>query len=233
MESREPWRLPDDLSYEDWVNYVFDHPIVDPRWWFQDEDSGLYQFWDDRADRTRTLSYLTRFFRAPERVLARFNRTEIDQGLNLLFSASSSSHMAVLDEPALSWEKRRECFDAMVMLYAKLMAPVYGNDLGHLQHCDHDRATYSCYMLWDVVHLWPGMGNPDDRLISEAVLSVFERVLTLRSEACLESALHGLGHWHLRLPERTEPIVREFLKRTDISPVLREYAERAAIGNVQ
>ena len=110
MEPREPWHLPDDLPYEDWVNSVFDHPVVHPQWWFLDPDTGLYQYWNEQADQSRTLSYLTRLFRAPESVLARFDRAQIDQGLHLLFSATSSSHMCVLSEPALPWEKRRECF---------------------------------------------------------------------------------------------------------------------------
>ena len=66
------------------------------------------------------------------------------------------------------------------------------------------------------------------------MLEVFEKTLMLKSEACLESALHGLGHWHVFLPEKTGPIVRRFLaERKDISPALRRYAEGAAIGMVQ
>ncbi len=67
----------------------------------------------------------------------------------------------------------------------------------------------------------------------DRMLEAKEKFLKLKAESCLESVLHGLGHWYLRIPERTEPIVRRFLQRTDISPELRKYAERAAVGRVQ
>jgi len=69
--------------------------------------------------------------------------------------------------------------------------------------------------------------------INTAVLNIFEQVLKLKAESCLESVLHGLGRWHLYVPDRTESIVRRFLDRTDISPELRNYAELAAVGGVE
>jgi len=111
----------------------------------------------------------------------------------------------------------------MIPLYAKLMAPVYGSDLGHTQRdpIDPERSTFACFMWWDVIPLYGGMDHDDRDRINDAVLNIFEQVLKLRAESCLESVLHGLGHWHLYVPERTEPIVRKFLTRTDISPQLR------------
>jgi hypothetical protein len=88
-------------------------------------------------------------------------------------------------------------------------------------------------MWWDIIPIYGGMEHTDRDRINEAVLNVFEQVLKLRSESCLESVLHGLGHWHDYVPERTEPIVRRFLGRTDLSPELRSYAELAATGSVQ
>jgi hypothetical protein len=88
-------------------------------------------------------------------------------------------------------------------------------------------------MWWDVIPLYGGMGHCDQEQINTAVLNIFEQVLKLKAESCLESVLHGLGHWHLYVPDRTESIVRRFLARTDISPELRNYAELAAVGGVQ
>ena len=88
-------------------------------------------------------------------------------------------------------------------------------------------------MWWDVIPLYGGTEHPDRDRINAAVLHVFAETLKLKSEACLESVLHGLGHWRQYLPEQTEPMVRRFLAtRQEISEALRRYAEKAAVGTV-
>lgn len=232
MDDLEDCQLPDDITYEEWVHFVFDHPVLEPRWWWQEPESGFLQEWNDQADPARTLSYVTRLFNESEQLLGRFTRKQIDQGLNFLISGSCSNHMCVLPDHKLPWENRRKCFEAMIALYSKLIAPVYGNDLGHIERADSnpDCPGYACYMWWEVISLH---GGDEDRRINAAVLHVFQEVLKLKAESCLESVLHGLGHWHLWIPDQTAPVIRRFLERTDISPELRIYAERAAIGAVQ
>lgn len=241
----EAWKkccLPDDLPFEGWVDYVFEHPVLDLAWWWQSPESGYLKEWNESANPARTLSYLTRLFREPASLLERFSRAQIDQGLKLLVDSSCSSHMHTLSDAKLPWPERRSCFDSMIPLYAELMAPVYGNDLGHLLRdpVDTARPNFACYMWWDVITVYGGQDALYDEsertggdLLNQAVLHVFEEVLRLKAESCLESALHGLGHWHLYMPDRTEPIVRRFLLRTDLSPELRRYAEDAAVGGVQ
>jgi len=230
MDAWERCRLRDDISYEEWVRYVFDHPVLDPQWWWQD-----LQQWNESADPARTLSFLTLLFEKPEGLLGRFTRAQIDQGLNFLVSNDCSNHMFVLSDANLPWANRRGCLEAMIPLYAKLMARVYQDHLGHNQHGpgDPERPNDACYMWWDVIPLYGGMEHCDRDRINEVVLHVFKQVLELRAESCLESVLHGLGHWHLYIPDRTKPIVRRFLRRMDISPELRNYAELAAVGGVQ
>ena len=228
----ECW-LPDDLSYEGWIDYVFDHPVLDPQWWFQ-VGTAYCQEWNEEADPARTLSYLTRLFQNPGGLVSRFTRPQIEQGLNFLVSNACSNHMHVLRNTALLWAARRACFDAMITLYRDLMAPVYGNDLGHDKHAflDPDRHNYACYMWWDIIPLYGGMPG-EGGLIDSAVLDVFGQVLRLKSEACLESVLHGLGHWHSSNPKWVEAIIGSFLKRNDLSSELRRYAKLAARGSVQ
>jgi len=227
--------LPNEITYEEWISYVFDHPVLDPAWWWQEEDSEHYQFWDNDANPPLTLAFLTRLFEEPAELIGRFSRAQIDQGLSYLVDNSCSSTMYVLLDRTLPWENRRRCFAGMASLYENLMAPVYRDDLGHLQiGPEPDHPTYGCYMWWDVIPLYAGMEHPDQEGINQVVLEVFEKTLALKSEACLESVLHGLGHWHLYLSMRTEPIVRRFLReRTDISWQLCRYAENAAMGCVQ
>jgi hypothetical protein len=226
--------LPDDLRYEDWVTYVFDHPVTRPQWWFCDLDDELPD-WNPLARPARTLEYLTRLFREPSGLIGRFSRAQIDQGLNLIVSSACSNHMFVLMDTTLPLQDRCACIDAMRVLYRDLMAPVYGDDTecGERTDDEPERPNFSCFMWWEAIPLSGGMDHPDRDALNDAVLKVFEATLTLKSEACLESVLHGLGHWHSDMPERVSAIVRRFLaERTDISPELRAYSEDAAEGMV-
>ncbi|MBI5094959.1 MAG: hypothetical protein HZB26_21305 [Candidatus Hydrogenedentes bacterium] len=234
-DSRKSCRLPTNLSFEDWVTYVFDHPILELAWWWQNSESGYLQLWDPLRKPVRTLRHLTDLFTEPGFLIDRFSRAQIDQGLNFIVSNACSDHMAVFTDTTIPWPDRRAGFDAMIPLYAKLMAPVYGNDSGRTianpGHSNH--LNYACYMWWDIVPFYGGMEHCDRDRINNAVLHVFGEVLRMDAEACLESVLHGLGHWQMYVPERTEPIAQKFLTRTDISLELRKYAEQALVGNVQ
>jgi hypothetical protein len=227
-------RLPDDISFQQWAGHVFNHPVIEPQWWFHLDDEYGEQ-WNALANPGTTLAYLTRLFRTPAFLIARYTRRQIDQGLSYVVSNLCSDHMSLLTETALPWADRVACVEAMCTLYSELMAPVYGNDLGHLVQATDvtERATFACYMWWHVIPLQGGLDHPDRERINAAVLHVFEETLKLTAEACVESVLHGLGHWRLYVPDRTEPIVRRFLaSRQDISAALREYAERAAVGAI-
>lgn len=69
--------------------------------------------------------------------------------------------------------------------------------------------------------------------IHEATLQVMAEMLDLPSELCQFSALHGLGHWHSRHPERVEQIVDSFVSRhKNLRPYLIEYASDARFGRV-
>ena len=71
------------------------------------------------------------------------------------------------------------------------------------------------------------------RTVDEALLWVMAETLRIESEACREGALHGLGHWHLNYPARTEAIVDAWLaERPSLSPELHRYALSARSGCV-
>jgi len=106
--------LPDEISYERWIRYVFDHPVLRTAWWWHGETSEHYEVWNEEADPGRTLEFLTRFFQHPEEVLGPYTAAQIDQGLNLLVSSSCSNTMFCLLDTGIPWERRRVCIEAMV-----------------------------------------------------------------------------------------------------------------------
>ena len=52
-----------DLSFEEWVIYVFDHPVdhLMPEWYWDDEAV----FWNEEANPAQTVSYLIQLFENP------------------------------------------------------------------------------------------------------------------------------------------------------------------------
>ncbi len=228
-------RLPMNISYEQWITFVFDHPENDS----QGAGGGLTsrdsQDWDDLADPALTLSFLTRLFENPEDLMRRFSRRQIDQGLRFIIHTGESGHMLVLQDTSLPWTSRLRCIEAMVPLFERLMAPVYQDDIGHTRKGPGDpaRPVFACYMWWDIVPLWGLMEMENQGDINNAVLLVLERILTLPADSCVESALHGLGHWQYVDPHRVGRIIERFLARSNINPELRRYAESARVGHVE
>ena len=60
-----------------------------------------------------------------------------------------------------------------------------------------------------------------------------ERILQLGQDACMESALHGLGHWQHFRPDEVAAIIDSFLTDyTSLRPELHAYALKARAGRV-
>ena len=88
-------------------------------------------------------------------------------------------------------------------------------------------------MWWDIA---PILGEPDTAAFAERdalILKVMADTLGLDSEACRESALHGLGHWHSYYPDEVQTIIYDFIwKDRKIRDSLRNYAYAAMHGDV-
>jgi hypothetical protein len=221
-----------DMTYKEWTDFIFDHPAEADGWWWKEPEDDRMDFEDLFPQ--LALEYMTRLFEHPASLIDRFSHVQIDRGLAFLVSNSCSNYMFVITDADLPLADRVRCIAAMFPLYRDLMAPIYGNVLSAgSSTSDPLRPTFACYMWWDVIPLHGGMERPDIDEITEAVMEVFKQTLTLDAEAVLESALHGLGHWHLYVPSKTEPIVENFLiRRTEVSARLKGYAQAAARGDV-
>ncbi|WP_182909269.1 hypothetical protein [Microbispora sp. H13382] len=76
-------------------------------------------------------------------------------------------------------------------------------------------------------------GDPVAHRIDEVLLGVMRDTLSSENVACVESGLHGLGHWHVTYSDAVESVVEEFLRqRQAIGVSLRDYARAAGRGRV-
>jgi hypothetical protein len=86
---------------------------------------------------------------------------------------------------------------------------------------------------WDIFPVSGKPGDPSREEMDKAFLEVMRRPLDLSPDACWESALHGLGHWHLVYSLQVEAIIERFLDRhPDLRSELKAYARAARKGRV-
>jgi hypothetical protein len=133
----------------------------------------------------------------------------------------------------VSVSDRLRAISAIYSLFDQLFQPRCAPILLHVDEEGAKPLNSNCYMWWDS---FPSVASPDDphRLIlHDAVLAVMEKILTLDSIACQESALHGLGHWQRDHPRLVESIVDRFLQ-SNTAPDYRlvAYAQAARRGCV-
>lgn len=217
------------LTFEQWLAHVFDHPVNESmQEWYWDEDA---EWWDGpHAD---TIQFLTRAFETTTEVFRLYSDAQLNQGLWYIASNACSNHMFALLDPAVPWAARQRCIHSIHRLFEDCFAKRCTPHLSHLDEPNAKPLNSICYMWWDIIPISPQPNDPDQKRLDQEILGVMESTLQLDSLACQESALHGLGHWHLSYPQRVTAIVDTFLHRhKDLREELRIYATRAARGCV-
>lgn len=217
------------IDFNKWLNWVFDHPVKKKAW-----------YWDVNVEwlepqPSQAIIYITELFNNPNKLLANFTSDQISQGLRLIASNSCSNHMFILTNETLELEKRLLVVESIFTLFKDLFA---NRCLEHLSHLDKEKETNPlntiCYMWWDILPIGAGPNNPQKNKLDVAILGVMEKTLELKSIACQESALHGLGHWQHYYSEKVNVIIGKFLqKNKNLKPELKEYAMSARNGCVQ
>jgi hypothetical protein len=217
-----------DIPFHDWIRHAFDHPVTDPEWYFDlDADS-----WAGPA--STTAEYLARCFEDADVLLRPYSDAQVRQGLWYLADASCSNHMFALTDPEVPPSLRRRAIQSFYFLFQKCLAQRCSPHLIHRDEMGFNEVNLVCYMWWDILPIYGCPHEPDRVDVDAECLSVMEGILGLDSDACLESALHGLGHGQMYHPERVAEIIDAFLANaTHIRPELREYALAARRGMVQ
>jgi len=216
-------------TFDRWLDAAFDHPVRKQEW-YRDQDFDNY--WDhlELSDAV-TVEYMTRLFLAPDH-LKRYSLEQVAQGIWFLIGESSpgeSTYALLNSEVPLNL--RIDCVRAVANFFRKLVAPMAPGRADEQQ----DDFQAACYMLWDILptHGGPTYG-PNAGCESElhlACLNTMAEILSIPSQLCQLSALHGLNHWHSHYAEQVEQIVDNFIDRTpSLTSRIIEYAGKARAG---
>ncbi len=213
-------------SFEEWIDYAFDHPSTDQNWW-HDENCPA---WSVTA--SESIEFLRRTFEESGSVLKKFDDRQV--ALGLWYIAGSSAAIYHFADDSVPLDVRISALVALRKLYTDCFEIRCSSLLSHLNETEADSLNTACYMWWDV---FPIVGQPEQeksKEIDKACLDVMELALNLKSDACRESALHGLGHWANYYGDRVQSVVDQFIKTNPHArPELLEYARNAREGGVQ
>lgn len=209
-----------------WIEYVFDHPVTDPAWyWALDAPE-----WKEPPAQVAT--HIAETFEDSGRLLARFSDEHLNQAFWFLVSNSCSEFMYALVDPEVPSSSRLRALRSFLPLFEQVMAARCSPHLSHLDEHGANPLNAACYMCWDIL---PIHGRPEEAARAEfdaEVLVLLRRLLSIPHDACRESALHGISEWSIYYPQ-VQHIVDEFLSVTPhLRPELVSYALRAKVGNV-
>ena len=215
-----------DLSLDEWIRYLFDHPVADPAWHF-DIATSYHEL-----TATRAAELIAETFEKSGDLLQAFTDAQLNQGFWFLVSSGSSDYMFCLTDVSVPWPLRRRALRSFILLFRDLMATRCTPSLSHRAE-PGGALNSACYMWWDLLTLdghWQSRRPPEP--IQAEMLVVLGELLAIRHDACQESALHGLGHLALFHPEAV-PAIDAFLAAPDgVRPELLAYARQARTGRI-
>jgi hypothetical protein len=210
--------------YQEWIQYVFNHPVNDPQWYFDLDAPDFRAAEEDYAD-----LICETFSRAGDD-LVRFSDAQVNQGVWFLASPSGSNFIFSLRDGEVPTRKKVAGIRSIYDLYRDCFAKRCTETLGHVDEPGASDLNPICYMFWDVCPISYLDGAKDPRDLEDAVFSVLEDTIRLPHRACIEAGLHGLGEIAYRYEARVRQVVDAFLETTRLDPTLRGYAERAREG---
>jgi hypothetical protein len=216
-----------DATLEDWVRFVFDHPVTETAWHFDTNAPALV------LPPERAAHLIAETFERAAELLRPFTDAQLNQGFWFLVGSGNSDYSGCFTDASVPWPARRRALHAFVPLFREVMAMRCTPSLSHLDE-PGTALNSACYMWWDIIPLSPPLDarQPRDRIHDE-ILAVLAELLEVPHDACRESALHGLGHWAFYDPQ-AKTLIEAFLDRArDLRPELLQYARAARTGCIQ
>lgn len=207
---------------------MFDRPDTPDAWYF---DFELPMFEANEVEQAELIAYT---LEQCGQDLAKFSERQVNYGLEYIFNNSCSDVVFTLMNDSVPMQLRLRAIEAIKTLYRDCFTSRCAPVLGHLDEPGANPLNQVCYMLWDASPLSYWENRPNREVFYGAVIDVMDKALASTNPACVESALHGLGHLHSYCLERVEKVISTYLQRNIfVAPGLQQYAQRAAIGYVQ
>jgi hypothetical protein len=223
-----PVEWPTPPRYQEWLSYVFDRPDTLDTWCF---DFELPMFEANEIEQAELIANTLEHCGCD---LAKFSERQVNFGLEYIFNNSCSDVVFALMNESVPMQLRLRAIGAIKTLYRDCFTSRCAPVLGHLDEPGANILNHVCYMLWDASPLSYWENRPNREVFYGAVVDVLEEALTLPNPACVESALHGLGHLHSYCLERVEEVIGTYLRRNVfVAPGLQWYAQQAGVGRVQ
>ncbi len=218
------------LSYDEWLDYCFDRPVTNPQWYYStDPELDWYE-----PDPTEITKFMSRLFANAGDLVERYTLEQVNEGL--YFICSHGSEYFLTARECQDKELQAEWVLSILLLYRDLFSRVCTDHFGHLDAGPEKPSPLNatCYMFWDLDCLEGAAMFPGEEHLVDPIFEVLEGALRLRSVACRESALHGLGHLQTFHKKRVRRIIGDFLNgNRNLPPELTDYALSARSGCVQ
>jgi hypothetical protein len=172
-----------DMSFDEWIKFIFDHPVsedIHSLWYF---DNQLTEFWDEwtigeKGNFEKQLEYAINLFQEPMFLLMAYSPEQINQGFWFLLNGVSGFGLAdLLWKTELPWSLREQCIISMAMPFHSIFVEIPEQD--------------SCNMWWDLLRNF--QENRDPKVV-DAMFRAMTEILQSSVLACQVSALHGFGH---------------------------------------
>jgi hypothetical protein len=225
-------RQTETLTFEEWVEYVFAWEVGEPEWYMRQDDQGRPLNWW-KPEPVTIATYLADLFEDAGGLADRYSAYQLNQGFWFL-AGTPSGYFHIAREASVPIELQQRWVRAIYPLFRDLFRKVCSRHLSHLDPGLANPLNSACYMFWDMDCLEGAAMFPGYEHLVDPIFEVLEQVLALKSPACRESALHGLGHLQQYHPERVRRIIDGFIRESRwSSPRLRLYARRARTGTVQ
>ncbi len=161
-----------------------------------------------------------------------FTDGEVAVGLDALLFGNLGDMPHKLFGTGVTEPQRLAILRSFLPLYRDCLARRSPPVLGHLDEGKGHPLEYPTYMLWDVTP-FDAMARKDEAR-TDVLLGVLDAALRLPNAACVESALHGLGHWSGPTRPRAVATIDGWLaSRPEVRPELFHYARAARTGCIR
>jgi Leucine-rich repeat (LRR) protein len=211
------------ISQDNWLKMHFDRS--EDLYYFIETDHK----WSIDLSAKLRVNYVTQLFENAREILKPFSDIQVYKGLSDMHLFSRYDLDCGVD-----WLEIERAINSIFNLFEQCFQERCSPTLSYLSEPNANPLNHICYMWWDAYFCCEPPENEIDRLSNEEFLKVMEKILTLDSDACRESALHGLGHAaEYGYADRVAVIIDNFIaNHPQIRPELKNYAIDARVGYV-